>query len=109
MSDALYQERITMDVRLDDGRRIVEVAHQVRGCLLCQAAASALASIANGRDLEGIATLRGGLNRVIGRDTGNGSETAEVFEAFAPLRDHRARHDCVNLPFDALEAALKRE
>ena len=105
----LCGDRVTMDVRLDDGRRIVEVAHQVRGCLLCQASASALASIAQGRDLADVEALRGGLNRVIGRETPNGGEKAEVFDAFAPLKDHRARHDCVNLPFDALEAALKGE
>jgi nitrogen fixation NifU-like protein len=103
----LCGDRVTMDVRLDEGRRIVEVAHQVRGCLLCQASASALASLAKGRDLAGIESLHGGLNRVIGRQTANGVESAEIFEAFAPLKDHRSRHDCVNLPFDALEAALK--
>jgi nitrogen fixation NifU-like protein len=101
----LCGDRVTMDVRLDDSSRIVEVAHQVRGCLLCQAAASALAGMAPGRDLSGIAGLRHGLNTLIGREAGGG-EAAEVFTAFAPLKDHKSRHDCVNLPFDALEAAM---
>ena len=33
----LCGDRVTIDVKLEDGR-IVEIAHQVRGCLLCQAA-----------------------------------------------------------------------
>ena len=102
----LCGDRVTMDVRLDEASRVVEVAHQVRGCLLCQAAASALAGLAPGRDVSGIAGLRHGLNALIGREPDGGGEIAEVLTAFVPLKDHKSRHDCVNLPFDALEAAM---
>lgn len=105
----LCGDRVTMDVRLDGNSRIVEVAHQVRGCLLCQAAASALAGLAPGRDRSGIAGLRHGLNALIGREAAGAGETSEVLTAFAPLKDHKSRHDCVNLPFDALEAAMDSE
>ena len=39
----LCGDRVTIDVKLDDSGQIAEIAHQVRGCLLCQASASALA------------------------------------------------------------------
>ncbi len=39
----LCGDRVTIDVKLDGAGRIAEIAHQVRGCLLCQASASALA------------------------------------------------------------------
>ena len=105
----LCGDRVTMDVRTDQAGRIIELAHQVRGCLLCQAAASALAGSAPGHDLAGVTALRRGLHKVIGRPVEGPAEGEALFAAFAPVRDHKARHDCVNLPFDALEAALKND
>lgn len=103
----LCGDRVTVDLRLDGAGRIVELAHQVRGCLLCQASAAALSAIAVGRDRAGIAALRGDLDAVLGL----AAEAAEAaaaadFSVFAPVRAHRARHDCLHLPFDALDAAF---
>ena len=134
MSDQLYQDRIvalakaktgagklaapTKSARRDnplvrrsrDHRRqarrqgqIAEIAHQVRGCLLCQASASALSSVAVGRDKAGIDVLRHDAERAIGREEG---EAAEPFAAFAPVKSHKSRHECVLLPFEALAEAL---
>lgn len=99
----LCGDRVTIDVRLDRQGRIEEIAHQVRGCLLCQASASALASVAVGRDLAGITTVRHDAERAIGREQG---EAAEPFSAFAPVAAHKARQECVLLPFEALKDAL---
>jgi nitrogen fixation NifU-like protein len=99
----LCGDRVSIDVTLDDKGRIAEIAHQVRGCLLCQASASALASVAVGRDAASIADLRHDAERAIGREIG---EAHEPFSAFAPVREHRSRHECVLLPFEALEDAL---
>ena len=99
----LCGDRVSIDVTLDDRGRIAEIAHQVRGCLLCQASASALASVAVGRDAASIADLRHDAERAIGREIG---EAHEPFSAFAPVREHRSRHECVLLPFEALEDAL---
>jgi nitrogen fixation protein NifU and related proteins len=99
----LCGDRVSIDVRLDDAGRIAEIAHQVRGCLLCQASASALASVAVGRDKPGIELLRHDAEKAIGREPG---EPADPFAAFAPVRAHKSRHECVLLPFEALQAAL---
>lgn len=99
----LCGDRVSIDVTLDDRGRIAEIAHQVRGCLLCQASASALASVAVGRDAASIADLRHDAERAIGRETG---EAHEPFAAFAPVREHKSRQECVLLPFEALEDAL---
>ena len=99
----LCGDRVTIDIRLDDSGHIVEMAHQVRGCLLCQASASALSSVAVGRDSAGIAALRHEAERAIGREEG---EAGEPFSAFTPLRAHKARQECVLLPFEALKDAL---
>ncbi len=68
----LCGDRVTIDITLDGQGHIAEIAHQVRGCLLCQASASALSS----------------------------------FAAFTPVKSHKSRHECVLLPFEALQEAL---
>lgn len=99
----LCGDRVTIDVRLDGQGRVLEIAHQVRGCLLCQASASALASVAVGRDAAGIAALRCDAERAVGREEG---EAAEPFAAFTPVAAHKSRQECVLLPFEALKDAL---
>ncbi|WIM13866.1 iron-sulfur cluster assembly scaffold protein [Enhydrobacter sp.] len=99
----LCGDRVSIDVTLDGEGKIAEIAHQVRGCLLCQASASALASVVVGRDAAGVADLRHDAERAIGRKVG---EPHEPFVAFVPVREHKSRHECVLLPFEALEDAL---
>src|SRR5262245_8300970 len=99
----LCGDRVVIDVRLDGMGHIAEIAHQVRGCLLCQASASALSSVAVGRDKAAIETLRRDAEKAIGRAAG---EPGEPFAAFVPVRAHKARHECVLLPFEALQDAL---
>ena len=99
----LCGDRVTIDVKLDDTGQIAEIAHQVRGCLLCQASAAALASIAVGRDAAGIAELRHDAERAVGREAG---KAHEPFDAFEPVAAHKSRQECVLLPFEALKDAL---
>jgi nitrogen fixation protein NifU and related proteins len=99
----LCGDRVIIDVRLDDTGHITEIAHQVRGCLLCQASASALSSIAVGRDKAGIAAIRHDAERALGREDG---EAGEPFAAFAPVKSHKSRQECVLLPLEALQDAL---
>ena len=99
----LCGDRVTIDVRLDGRGKIAEIAHQVRGCLLCQASASALASVAVGQDAAGIAEIRHDAERAVGREAG---EAREPFTAFAPVAAHKSRQECVLLPLEALKDAL---
>ena len=99
----LCGDRVIIDVRLDETGHIAEIAHQVRGCLLCQASASALASIAVGRDDAGIDAIRHDAERALGREEG---EAGEPFAAFAPVKSHKSRQECVLLPIEALQDAL---
>jgi nitrogen fixation NifU-like protein len=99
----LCGDRVIMDVRLDGNGKVVELAHQVRGCLLCQASASALASIAVGKDAAGIAAVRQDAERALGKAEGIAHEP---FAAFEPVKAHKSRQECVLLPFDALADAF---
>jgi len=99
----LCGDRVIIDVVVNGQGKIAEIAHQVRGCLLCQASAAALASVAVGKDATGIAALRHDAERAVGREAG---ESHAPFDAFAPVRDHKSRQECVLLPFEALKDAL---
>lgn len=99
----LCGDRVMLDVTLDGAGRIAEIAHQVRGCLLCQASAAALASVAVGRDAAGIAEIRQQADRALGRAEG---EAGAPYDAFAPVKTHKSRQDCVLLPLEALKDAF---
>lgn len=99
----LCGDRVTVDVKLDGQGRITEIAHQVRGCLLCQASASALSAVAVGRDAAGIVEVRRDAERALGREAG---EPHEPFTAFVPVAAHKSRQECVLLPLEALKDAL---
>jgi nitrogen fixation NifU-like protein len=98
----LCGDRVIIDVKLDGGK-ITEIAHQVRGCLLCQASASALSSLAIGKDAAGVAEIRHDAERALGREQG---AAHEPYAAFAPVAAHKSRQECVLLPLEALKDAL---
>ncbi len=99
----LCGDRVIIEVTLDGQGKITEIAHQVRGCLLCQASASALSSLAIGKDAGGVAEIRHDAERALGREQG---APHEPYAAFAPVAAHKSRQDCVLLPLEALKDAL---
>ena len=99
----LCGDRVIVDVTLDAAGKITEIAHQVRGCLLCQASASALSSLGIGKDAGGIAEIRHDAERALGREQG---AAHEPYAAFAPVAAHKSRQECVLLPLEALKDAL---
>ncbi len=100
----LCGDRITLDVRFEDGR-IAAIAHRTRGCLLTEAAAALVARLAPGATPEEAAALREALAGLLaGRDDGPVPDDLEVF---APVAAVKSRHECVLLPFDALVEAAR--
>jgi len=96
-----------MEVRLEGGR-IAALAHRVRGCLLCEAAASLLGGAAKGK---GPAEVRGARERAAALLAAGGATAAagwEGLDVFEPVRPVKSRHRCVLLAFDALLEALAR-
>ncbi len=104
IDNPLCGDRVTIDLSLKDGR-IREIAHYVRGCVLCQASAAALGATAVGKTRETLAETAGALKAML---TGGGAPTGEWahFDAFTPVAAHKSRHSCVLLPFDAIAQAL---
>lgn len=97
-------DRVTFEVRLT-GDTIEGVAHKVRGCLLCEAAASVIAAKAVGLRTDQIRSVAEAVDRMIRNDGPLPPDWPEL-QAFMPVRAVRSRHECVLLPFRAADRAL---
>lgn len=97
-------DRVRIDVRVAAGR-IAALAHDVKGCLLCRAAASVIGRHAKGLSAADAEALREGVAAMLaGGDPPEGWGDLAVFE---PVRAHRSRHGCVLIPFEALAKAAQ--
>lgn len=102
IDNPLCGDRITLDLRIDDGK-VVELAHETKGCLLCRAAAALLAREACGRTADEIAGARTDLEALLAGATS--APRWPELAVFAPVSAHKSRHGCVLLPFRALSQA----
>jgi nitrogen fixation NifU-like protein len=105
LDSPLCGDRVTVEVRLAGGR-VEALAHQVHGCVLCQASATLLARGAPGRTVAEVEAARGALAALLGEGTPVPEAPIGGLSVFAPVRAVPSRHACVLLPFDALRAAM---
>ena len=102
-------DRVTVDLSIEDGR-VTELGHHVRGCLLCEAAASVIGCNAVGETPEALRAARAAAEHLLRGDDGaaNGGdgESWPAIADFTPVRNFKSRHECVLLPFEALAQAL---
>lgn len=102
----LCGDRIDLDVDWRDDGQISRIGHEVRGCVLCRAAASILGAGAPGRTARELSTAARDLERMLAgeSDVFDGWSELAVFQS---VRGHKSRYGCVLLPFNALLAALR--
>jgi NifU-like protein involved in Fe-S cluster formation len=96
-------DRVTVDIRLEDGR-ITALAHHTQACVLAQASAAILGTQAPGQDQSGLQSLADTVTAML---QGGPLPPApfEAFSAFDGVAGHKGRHTCVLLPIRAaLEA-----
>lgn len=106
VDNPLCGDRVTIDLRLEDGR-VAKVGHRVQGCALCQAAAAVITREAIGADAETISAVRSSVAAYL-----SGEVDAAAWgqlSVFAPVRSFKSRHECVLLPFTALHEALSED
>jgi nitrogen fixation protein NifU and related proteins len=112
VDNPLCGDRVTLDLDMADGR-VSAVGHQVRGCLLCQAAATVIGARAPGQSAAALRESTERLRRLIvdGADAAEDAAVEGVWPelgVFAPVHRHKSRHECVLLPFVALGRALEQ-
>jgi nitrogen fixation protein NifU and related proteins len=102
--NAMCGDEATFEVALEGGR-IAALAHRVRGCVLCEAAAAVLGREAPGRTPAEVAAARAHAAVVLAAGT-LAPGAWHALHLFAPAREVPSRHTCVLLPFDALADAI---
>lgn len=100
-------DRVDLEINLEDGR-VTALAQHVRGCMLCQAAANAVAQSAIGLSAVEIEQADSRLKAMLGgEDSADWPPSGwDSLSEFEPVRRHKSRHGCVTLPFRALLEAL---
>lgn len=96
----LCGDRVTFDLRLGPDGTIDAIAQSVRGCALCQAAASMLAETLLGRRPDAAQALQ---LQVAAMLTG-GAPAPAPFDVFAAVAQVPSRRFCVLLPFETVAA-----
>jgi nitrogen fixation NifU-like protein len=107
LDNPLCGDRVTLDLRLGEGPRVAEVGHKTRGCMLTQAAAAVLARRAPGATPDELREVVRGLEASL-RGSAEPDPAWPELAMFRPVRAIRSRHECVLLPFHALQDALDR-
>jgi NifU-like protein involved in Fe-S cluster formation len=105
VDNPLCGDRVEMEIAVADGR-VSTVAHRVRGCLLCRAAASVIGRHAAGASAHDIESISAGVAEMLEKQAPPPAAWKDL-EAFVPVHGHRSRYRCVQLPFEALIAALR--
>ena len=105
LDNPLCGDRVEIEVKLSAGR-IAALAHSVKGCLLCRAAAAAIGQRATGASAAEVERVTAQLTEMLER-SGPPPDGWPVLAAFGPVHGHRSRYGCVLLPFNTLLAALR--
>lgn len=102
LDNPLCGDRVILDLNLV-GERIAQVGHEVRGCLLCEAAAAVIAGLVPGHTPAEARDLADRMTRMMQEGTAPGHLALDIF---TPVINAKSRRDCVLLPFNALTKAL---
>ncbi|RPI43995.1 MAG: iron-sulfur cluster assembly scaffold protein [Betaproteobacteria bacterium] len=105
LDNPLCGDCVEMRVKIAEGT-ITALSHRVRGCLLCQAAASLLGKRAAGSTRQDIERIAGQVSQLL-RDDATAAAAWEEIAVFKPVHGHTSRYRCVELPFQALITAMQ--
>ncbi|MBV9330276.1 MAG: iron-sulfur cluster assembly scaffold protein [Alphaproteobacteria bacterium] len=97
-------DRVTVDIAIEDSR-ISGMAHDTKACVLTQASAAILGGELVGLTREEIVTLRSNVAEMLEGGDPPGAPF-DTYAAFDGLSEHKSRHACVLLPFDAVLSAF---
>lgn len=104
LDNPLCGDRVTLDLTLADGH-ITGIGHEVKGCLLCEAAASTIADRLKGATPTQAREMIAAVTALI-KDGAPPPDSFADLAIFTPVHQAKSRRDCVLLPFGALEKAL---
>jgi NifU-like protein involved in Fe-S cluster formation len=98
-------DRVTVDIAIED-RRIAGLAHDTRACVLTQASAAILGGDLIGLTRDEVEALRQSVAAMLEGAQPPGAPF-DSFASFDGVADHKSRHRCVLLHFEAVLAAFE--
>ncbi len=104
LDNPLCGDRVRIDVVLRDGR-LLAMAHEVKGCLLCRAATALVQKNATGLTVLDIKIMADAVTGFLDDENEYVRQVPEM-SIFYPVRSHRSRIGCVSLPFRVLLATM---
>ena len=104
LDNPLCGDRVTLDIRKIDAT-VSAIGHEVRGCLLCEAAAATIAESGRGLDPTELRAMAAEATALM-KDGTPPSDKFDSLRVFTPVHGAKSRRDCVLLPFEALRKAL---
>ena len=102
----LCGSRITVDVRLEDGR-IADFAQEVKACALGQAAAAVVGANVVGATVEEVAAARDAFRAMLKTGAPSPAGRFTDLAVLAPVRDFPPRHASTMLALEATVAAVQ--
>jgi len=107
VDNPLCGDRVTVELTVQSGK-VGALRHTVKGCLLCQAAASLLGLRAPGASPKAVAANAAALSRMLKDGKKPPEDAWPELAIFQPVSRHKSRFECVLLPFQAAQACLER-
>jgi nitrogen fixation NifU-like protein len=104
LDNPLCGDRVTLDLATQGGQ-VQAIGHEVKGCLLCEAAAATIAAFGRDRSPAELRELAAAAKALM-KDGGAVPERFAGLQVFTPVHATKSRRDCVLLPFEALGRAL---
>jgi len=106
LDNPLCGDRVTIDVKVSAGK-VSDISHDVKACVLCQASASILCDKAVGLDADTLDHVQSQIIGMLKQSAPAPEGDWEPLHVFKPVADHKSRHACVLLPFEAAIAAVR--
>lgn len=103
VNNAMCGDRVTIDFAVDPTHEIYDCRHDTKACVLTQASASILAAHAIGETGESLKRIKEKVAKMLKEGAEAPTGKWSVYAIFEPVREHKSRHTCVLLPFEAVE------
>ena len=102
----LCGDEVTIDLVIDNERKISSYGHHVRGCSICEASSGLLSKNVIGLNIDNTEQLRVKLVSWLNNKS-NDVPFLEI-ENLVPVKNFKNRYKCVSLSFDALTGACSK-
>jgi len=102
-------DKVTVELGVDQDRRIRDIAQEAKACVLTQASASILGDRLKGATRENVEKLANDVAAMLAANGAPPPPPFDPYSAFQGAITHRNRHRCVLLPIEAVLDAFDNE